>query len=142
VIDETLEAAVRRYWREVWSLGQVEHLHEFYAPRFRENDEELTPAEFAGHVLRWREKFPDFTAEVDRVFGWPGGIATRVVYRGTHLGDFAAPDVPATGRRVEASGLDVFEFADGRVVQHWHEADHYVLFDQLGAVPVLQEGRG
>lgn len=31
------------------------------------------------------------------------------------------------------SGLDVFEFgADGKVVQHWHETDHWELFAQLG----------
>ena len=129
--DSELETRVRRYWQQVWSEGDVSFLAEFYAPRFRENDDELTPAEFGGHVTRWREKFPDFTVTVDRVWGWPGGIASRVTYAGTHLGDFTT--LPATGRRTRSGGLDVFEFDGGRVVQHWHETDHYDLFTQLGA---------
>lgn len=131
MIDSELESRVRRYWGEVWSAGHVAYLDEFYAPRFRENDEDLTPAQFGQHVLGWREKFPDFAVTVDRLWGWPGGIATRVTYAGTHLGDFSV--LAATGRTVRSGGLDVFEFDGECVVQHWHETDHYDLFAQLGA---------
>lgn len=106
-------------------------LFEVYAPRYRENDEDLTPQQFCGHLLRWREKFPDFRAEIERFWLTDAAVTTRVVYTGTHLGDFSF--LPATGRRVRASGLDVFEFnGNGQVVQHWHETDHWDLFEQLG----------
>lgn len=58
-------------------------------------------------------------------------VITRVVYSGTHRGDFTF--LPATGRTFRVSGLDVFEFdAGGKVVQHWHETDHWEWFEQLG----------
>ena len=129
-----LAERVHRYWAEAWTQGRTEYLHEFYTPTFRENEELLTPAELATHLTSWRLKFPDFAATVDRTFTSPGMVTTRVVYTGTHLGDFAA--LPATGRSFRSSGLDVFEFVDGRVVQHWHETDHYDLFLQLGAAVV------
>ena len=122
---------VLRYWDEAWSHGRTEVLSELYATSYRENDEALTPETFAGHLLRWREKFPDFRADVDQVWTTPGAIVTRVVYSGTHRGDFTF--LPATGRAVRSSGLDVFEFDTlGKVVQHWHETDHWELFEQLG----------
>ena len=125
---------VRRYWEQAWSQGDVSVLHDFYAPSFHENDDELTPEAFGTHLLRWRETFPDFRADVDRVFVASGAVVSRVVYTGTHLGDFSF--LPATRRRVRASGLDVFEFgAAGKVVQHWHETDHWELLEQLGVTP-------
>ncbi|PZS30924.1 MAG: hypothetical protein DLM58_12805 [Pseudonocardiales bacterium] len=123
--------SVLRYWHEAWSQGRVEVLGEFYAATYRENDQELTPESFAGGLLQWREKFPDFRADVDRVWTTSDAVITRVIYSGTHRGDFTF--LQATGRAVRASGLDVFEFdTDGKVAQHWHETDHWVLFEQLG----------
>lgn len=130
--------SVKRYWAEAWSSGRVEFLHQFYAEKFRENDEELTPEQFAGHLLRWREKFPDFRAEVVQVWATPEAVITRVRYSGTHDGDFNF--LPATGRFVSSSGLDAFEFDPrGRVVQHWHETDHWDLFEQLGVPLGVQQ---
>lgn len=122
---------VRRYWSEVWSQGDTSMLSEFYAPTYRENEQQLTPPEFAGHVTRWRGKFDGFRAEVERVWETSDAVISRVVYSGTHTGDLTL--LPASGRSFRCSGLDVFEFVDDRVVQHWHETDHLELFEQLGA---------
>jgi len=131
-VARDLVQKVHRYWDEAWSQGRVEYLSEFYASSFFENEQSLTPQDFAGHLTAWRQKFPDFRAEVDRTFLIDGGVVSRVWYSGTHRGDFSF--LPATGRAVRASGLDVFQFNDeGLVVQHWHETDHYELFVQLGA---------
>lgn len=54
-----------------------------------------------------------------------------MLYRGTHKGDFKS--VPATGRPIEVSGIDIFRFRDDKVTEHWHEADHLEMFRQLGA---------
>ena len=132
--EPALEQKVRRYWQEAWTEARVDYLHEFYAPTFRENDETLTPGEFGGHIITWRQKFPDFAVTVDRIWSWPGGVATRVIFTGTHLGDFKV--LPATGRETRQAGLDIFEFEGELVVQHWHETDHSVMWDQLGAVVV------
>lgn len=125
---------VRQYWADAWSAGRVEILSQFYAANFRENDEDLTPQQFEGHLLRWREKFPDFRAEVVRVWSTPETVITRVIYSGTHLGSFSF--LPSTGRSIRSSGLDIFEFdQQGKVFQHWHETDHWDVFEQLGVTP-------
>ncbi len=129
--DDARVQLVRRYWDEAWSRGDVQVLDVFYAARYRENDEELTPEAFAEHLLRWRAKFPDFRAEVQQVWVTPEAVITRVSYSGTQRGDFTF--LPAAGRPFRVSGLDAFEFGDdGKVVQHWHETDHWELFAQLG----------
>lgn len=125
------EAAVRRYWAEIWSEGRFELAGQFYAPAYRENLESTTPAEFAEGAAAWRAHFTDFRADVEEVFTAGHRVVSRVTYRGTHSGDLRR--VPARGRSFEISGIDIFEFDGDRVVQHWHETDHLVLFRQLGA---------
>lgn len=129
----TNEERVRAYWDRVWSRGQVEYATEFYTPTFRQNGAEVDALEFAEGARSWRAKFEDFEASIERLFVLDDGIATQVTYRGRHTGDFVR--VPATGKDVEATGLDVFLFEDGRCVEHLHEADHYTMFMQLGAPP-------
>lgn len=126
------EALVRRYWWEIWTEGRFERAGEFYAARYRENLEEGTPEEFAAGGATWRGHFADFTATVEELFSCGGRVVSRVTYRGRHVSDFRA--LPATGRTFEHAGLDIFEIEDGRIVQHWHETDHWVLWRQLGAV--------
>ena len=68
----------------------------------------------------------DYVAGGDKVvFRW------RV--RATHRGAFAG--VPATGRTVEFSGIEIIRIAGGEIVEHWDEIDALGLLQQLGVVP-------
>lgn len=125
------EEQVRSYWRQLWSEGEVEFAHQFYAPTFLLNADHMTPAEFAAGAAAWLAHFTDFRADVDRIYPIDGGIVSRVVYRAMHTGDFKA--VPAAGRTLEVTGLDIFRFADGLVFEHLHEANHELMWEQLGA---------
>ena len=125
------EAAVRSYWHAVWTNGDVSSVPAFYAPTFLLNGEETTTEQFAEGVVAWRAHFPDFGVSVDQLFSCRDIVVTRMLYRGTHRGDFK--NVRATGRSIDVSGIDIFRFRDGKVVEHWHEADHLEMFRQLGA---------
>jgi steroid delta-isomerase-like uncharacterized protein len=134
VMDRPLteaEAMIVRYWREIWTEGHVEAANEIYASTYRENLEASSPAEFAAGAAAWLAHFTDFRVEVDELLSIDNRVISRVTYRATHTGDFKR--VPARGREVAVSGIDIFEFESGRVVQHWHETDHLELFRQLGA---------
>lgn len=125
------EAMIARYWREIWTEGNLEAAHEIYAPSYRENLEASTPTEFAAGAAAWLAHFKNFRVDVEELLSIENRVISRVTYRGTHTSDFKR--VPARGREVAVSGIDIFEFESGRVVQHWHETDHLELFRQLGA---------
>lgn len=125
------EAIVARYWREVWTEGRFEVAADIYAPNYRVNLDAATPEEFMDRARTWAAHFTDFRVDVDELFSVGNRVISRVTYRGRHTGDFKR--VPARGREYALSGIDIFEFEDGHVVQHWHETDHLDLFSQLGA---------
>ncbi len=117
----------------MWSKGDLRAVGEFYAQTFRLNGEEETVERFAEHVEAWRAHFEDFTAEVDKLFTCGDVVVGRAIFRGRHVGDLWS--VPATGKMTEVTGIDVFEFEGGHVVDHWHEADHFAMLQQMGAEP-------
>jgi len=130
------EDSVRAYWDRLWSRGEVEYALEFYAPTYRENDEEREAADFVEAARATRAKFEAFEVTVNRLFHIDGGIVSHVSYRGhRHIGAYKSHHVPASGKDVEMTGLDVFLFEDGRCVEQLHEADHYTMFVQLDAPP-------
>lgn len=64
-------------------------------------------------------------------------LAFRWLLSGTHEGEFMG--VAATGRRIEATGMDIVRVADGEIVEHWGEFDAMGLLRQIGAIPRLRD---
>jgi predicted ester cyclase len=58
----------------------------------------------------------------------------RITMTGTHTGDFWG--IPATGKRVEFTGIYIVRIAGGRIVEHWGEEDGVSLLQQLGVLNI------
>ena len=59
-------------------------------------------------------------------------------WAGTHRGPLTLPDgteVPATGKRAEATGAEIVRFRDGKVVEHNLYFDNLAAMAQLGLLP-------
>jgi steroid delta-isomerase-like uncharacterized protein len=82
---------------------------------------------------RWHRAFPDGRERVEDQIAEGDTVVTRWTFRGTHRGELFG--VAPTGRVVTMSGIFVDRIADGRVVEHWDEADIAGLMEQLGAAP-------
>jgi steroid delta-isomerase-like uncharacterized protein len=135
----TLEAnkeLVRRFYEEVWNLGNLDVADEVFAPEYlrhdsRPSEPEPGPAGQKRIAADFRTAFPDLSFEVDLVLAEGELVAGRWTASGTQLGSWA--DVEATGRRMGFSGLNVFRFSDGKVVEIWNHRDDLGLIEQLGA---------
>jgi len=71
-------------------------------------------------------KIEDIIAEEDKV-------AVRVTARAKHTGDFMG--LPASGRQYTISETHIFHVRDGKVAEHWRDADMLGLMRQVGALP-------
>jgi steroid delta-isomerase-like uncharacterized protein len=83
--------------------------------------------EFLGVFL---EGFPDLHLEVQGSSADEGMVAQRILFTGTHTGSFRG--LPATGRKVRFSSLEINRMVDGKVAEHWFQLDSVTLFEQLG----------
>ena len=79
----------------------------------------------------FRTAFPDLAFDVEVVVAEDDYVAARWTASGTHTGRWG--DVEATGRLVSFSGVNIFRFEDGRVVEIWNHRDDLGLQEQLEA---------
>jgi steroid delta-isomerase-like uncharacterized protein len=77
-------------------------------------------------ALKQRFTLEQLIAEGDRV-------AVLWTTRGTHVGDFNG--LPPTGKSYTIQGIDIFQFRDGRMAEHWDVVDIYGFLSQIGALP-------
>ncbi len=73
---------------------------------------------------------PDFHTEIQDLVAEGDTVVARVLMTGTHTGDFYG--IPATGKRVEFTGVFIARIENGKIVEHWGEEDSYGLLLQLG----------
>jgi steroid delta-isomerase-like uncharacterized protein len=133
---EANRTAVRRYYEEVLNRGRVALLDELAVFDYDEhspfpgqpNGLEGLKARVGAILAAFR---PVFTLQ-QVVFE----DDTAVVYwtnSGIHQGEFMG--IPATGRTVSISGIDIHRLRGGRLAEHWHVIEELQMLQQLGLVP-------
>jgi steroid delta-isomerase-like uncharacterized protein len=74
--------------------------------------------------------FPDLNQTTEELFASGDKVTARFIARGTHKGDFQG--IPATGNRIEISGILIFHIKDGKIIEVREEADFLGFMTQLG----------
>src|SRR5437764_1381191 len=65
--------------------------------------------------------FPDAHVTLDDVLAEGDKVVVRSTLSGTHQGTFMG--IPATGRHVSITGIDIVRMRDGKMVEHWGNED-------------------
>ena len=140
---ETNKALVRREFEEMFNQGgDLDTAGEFYASDYLLH--EPTSGEVRGleaareFAATYREAFPDLQTAIEDQVAEGDKVVSRFSGRGTHLGetkDFG----PATGNRIEITGITIDRFADGRIAEEWTNFDALGLLQQIGLVPEADE---
>jgi steroid delta-isomerase-like uncharacterized protein len=81
-----------------------------------------------------RTSFPDMHIVVNEQVADDTYVVSRLRMTGTHDGEFAG--VPATHKKVEATGMVMFKFDGDKVVEQWAEWDIVNMLGQVGAKPM------
>ena len=76
--------------------------------------------------------FADHRLNVEDVVAAEDKVAVRVTFRGTHVGELMG--IPATGREVAITAIDIFRIEWGKTVELWSETDLLGLMRQLGVI--------
>ncbi len=130
------KALVARFYDEVWEKGNVDFAVEVFADDYVRHDLRPNQAGPGGAgqakiAAAFRAAFPDLTWTVDLMLAEGDLVAARWTAEGTFEGMWG--DLQPTGRRARFSGVNLFRFADGRVVEIWNHRDDLGLMQQVGA---------
>jgi len=139
-VSEENRQKARRMLEEAFGQGKVELVEEILDPDFVCYDPNSEAGEVRGadtikQEIEWfRSAVPDLTYTVDDQVAEGDKVVSRYTATGTHQGEFFG--VPATGNRIEMSGIHIDRFDEnGKMIEEWPEYDLLGAMKQMGAVP-------
>jgi steroid delta-isomerase-like uncharacterized protein len=129
--------AIRGHYHDAWNSGDTGAIDGIMAPEVVNHSP--LPGQTPGvegfkQALAWmRGGVPDLTITIDSSIEDGDLVSTRWTGRGTQTGMLMG--IPATGRTVAVTGIDICRVRDGRIVEYWQELDTLSMLQQLGVMP-------
>lgn len=133
---DTNKALIRQFYDEVWNKGNVDFAYDVFADDYvrhdlRPGNPPSGPAGQKQVAADFRAAFPDLKHHSDLIFGEGDFVVARWTMQGTNTGLWGKE--PPTGKAVTFSGVNIFRFANGKVVEIWNHRDDLGMREQLGA---------
>jgi steroid delta-isomerase-like uncharacterized protein len=137
---EQNKAVIRRYIEVGWSTGDMSAVAEAVAPEYRRHQPNMvmpveSEKELEQLIEMYRAGIPDLDIKVQHIVAEGDWVVTRALCTGTHTGELAG--IPPTGKSLAVTASDIFQMADGKVVESWHNLDDLGLLQQIGIIPEL-----
>jgi len=132
--EEDMKALSNRALK-IWSEGNYALLDELYSPEIIRHEvniqEDLVGTQQYKDNVTWvRAAYPDFNVTTDDLFVKDDLVVLRWTVKGTNTGPLG--DQPATGKRVQFSGININRVIDGKIVEEWVYFNRADVLKQLG----------
>ena len=114
--------------------GKLETMHDLVSENCVDHDpapgQVDGPEGYIKFFTTMRTAFPDMKVTVEHMVADDDSIAFAYTLTGTHQGDVNG--VSATGKAIEARGLQISKFENGKMVERWGSSDELGILKQLG----------
>jgi len=136
---EENKAVVRREVEQLYNhTGNLDAVEEIIAPNYVSY--EPTSGETRGiegarqFAATFRQAFPDLQCTIEDMVAEGDKVVMRFRGSGTHQGETEAFG-PATGKRMEMTGIIIKRVSEGKIVEAWTNFDALGMMQQLGMIP-------
>ncbi|BAY87460.1 hypothetical protein NIES267_69820 [Calothrix parasitica NIES-267] len=86
--------------------------------------------EFIQYAMSSFAAFPNGYHVIEEVIAEANKVVTRGTFNGTHQGELMG--IPPTGKQVKFSFVHIDTILDGKIAEHWGQADVFEMMQQLG----------
>jgi len=122
---------------ELWNTGDLALADEIYATDFVNHDPSAPNVRdlesYKGYIVAVRTGLPDFHVTIEDMVAEGDKVASRWTARGTHQGEFFG--ISPTGKQATWTGIAIYRFSGGKIVEAWWSKDVLGLMQQLGVIP-------
>ncbi len=127
--------AAQQHLGELINAGEFDRLGEVFAANVVDHDPAPGQAPGVEGIQQFftglAAAFPDAQLEADALVADGDHVSLAYRVTGTHKGDFLG--VPPRGERIEARGLQIGRFEDGKIVERWGSTDELGILKSIGA---------
>lgn len=128
-------AAQQTLAEDVINGGRLDAVEEVFAANVVDHDpapnQAPGPAGFREFFAALRTAFPDVRIQADKAVADDDYVSVAYRLTGTQKGEFLG--IPPTGKTIEARGVQIARFHDGKIVERWGSSDELGILKQLGA---------
>ena len=129
--------AIGHQLAELWNTGNLSIADEIFANDFVNHDPsrpEVTDIEgYKKYLTETRSGMPDFKVDIEDMVAEEEKLASRYTVSGTFQNDFFG--IPATGKKATWTGVTIYRFDSGKIVEAWWSEDALGMLQQLGVIP-------
>ncbi|TAK50442.1 MAG: ester cyclase [Saprospiraceae bacterium] len=131
---EQNKAIVRRVNKEFIEGGNVNTVHEIFAPDFINHTAPSGSPQGPDGVIYFfnqllKPAFPDLKVEIHDMVAESDKVTTRKSFHATHKGEFFG--VKPTNKSVVMEVIDIIQLRDGKYIAHWGILDLHGLMTQI-----------
>ena len=141
---ERNKATARRWSEELWSRGNLAVADEIIAADYVRHDPgDPFPAHGPDDVKRivtmLRAMLPDFTIKVEAIVAEGDMVVSRYTTTATDTVGYMGH--PPTGKTIRTPAIQMFRFANGKIVESWAARDDLGTLKQLGLLSTPERSR-
>src|SRR6476659_5143164 len=131
-LQEQNKALAKRAFEELLSKGKFELAEQLYAKDFVNHGihRNISLAEDQAALKGWHEAFADVAIVPEKLMAEGDLVTIYWIARGTNTG--TGNGLPATGKKVEQSGITIWRIVDGKIKEEWSAFDQLSMMQQLG----------
>ena len=125
---------VRRFIDEIFVKGNADAVDKLVTSDFTPHSWGRMPSgiePLKDAVKRVHAGLSDVSMKIEDVIAEEDKVAVRLTARGRHTGEFMG--LPPSGKDYTISETHIFHMRDGKISEHWRDADMLGLMRQLSA---------
>lgn len=128
------KAVVQRFYTEVWNQGKLDVLTELLHPGVVSHERNGPDVEGIEHEQRvasaFRTAFPDCHFTIEALVAEADKVVAHLTIQATFSGPWY--DLVPTNQRFMITGMVLYRFAEGKIIESWSNWDELGLRRQLG----------
>ena len=136
--NEQNKSIAHRFIQELFTEGKVDEAKNFVTPDvvYHGLEDVRGLEDFKKWIIEEHKSFPDMQITIVEDIAEGSNVAVRWTLKATHEGDFAG--LPASHKKLEAHGADIFHFEKDKIKEAWTIFDALKPALQIGIVESLQ----
>lgn len=141
-LQEQNKALAKRAFEELLSGGRFELAEQLYAKDFVNHGihRDISLNEDQAALKGWHQAFPDLSIVPEKLIAEGELVAVYWIAHGTNTG--TGNSLPATGKKVEQSGITIWRLVNGKIKEEWSAFDQLSMMQQLGLLNPTPGGTG
>lgn len=124
---------IRSLYEDCINTGRLELLTQLVSDDYADGNGGRGVSAFGKNIVELRTGFPDIHFTIEDLIAERDRVVVRWKWEATHDGPFRG--IQPTHKRMNNTGIAIYELKDGKVVRNWLETDRLGALQQMGVVP-------